>query len=132
MLLIFVGVSQLSLGRPWLRDVGLTSTVGSYTALAFQNPQSIPTHLKTARTRLNVDFTITNASAEAQQYKWTLLVIQGKDTRRAGTGTAYAAAGQTTPVADPIEIECRNGQLQMIISLAKPAEHIDAWMTCNA
>lgn len=131
-LLVVLGICQLSFGRSLLKLIGLTSTVGSYTALAFQHPQGIPVQLKTAHTIVNVNFAISNASAEVQHYKWNVSVLQGKSVRRPYSGIAYVAPGGKTLITENVKIVCQSGQIQVVVSLAQPAEHIDALMICNA
>jgi hypothetical protein len=132
-LLLGLGVSQMGVGQVVLKKTGLVvGSPGTYTSLAFLDPQSLPTQIGHAGTRVNVSFVIRNATMTSREYQWTLLFIQGEHSRRVSAGELRVQSGREASVNKTIKISCQKGQVRINVSLAQPAQHIDAWMTCKA
>lgn len=126
-----VGLAQTSAGHSLLREAGLYGEPASYTSLAFTNPQSLPTHLSSAPTRLSMSFAVSNASPDPRTYHWSIVLE--------GTGHAYyltagevrvPAEGRAT-VARTVTALCTRGQARITVQVAAPAESIDFWVACS-
>jgi hypothetical protein len=131
-LLLGLGVSQMGVGRVVLKKTGLVGSPGVYTSLAFQDPQSLPTQIGHIGARVNVSFVIRNATTASREYQWTLLLIQGKHSRRVSAGELRVQSGREASVNKTIKVSCQTGQVRISVGLAQPAQDIDAWMTCKA
>jgi hypothetical protein len=131
-LLLGVGVSQMGVGQAVLKNTGLVGSPGIYTSLSFLKPQSLPTQIGRKETRVNVAFVIRNATTTSLDYQWSLLLLQGENNRRVSAGEIRIQSGREASVNNTIKIFCQKGQVRITVSLARPAEHIDAWMTCKA
>lgn len=130
-LLLGVGVSQMGVGQAVLKNAGLVGSPGTYTSLAFLKPQSLPTQIGRKGTRVNVAFVIRNATTTSRDYQWSLLLLQGEHNRRVSAGEIRVQSGREASVNKTVKIFCQKGQVRITVSLARPAEHIDAWMTCT-
>ena len=75
------GLAQTSAGHSLLQAAGLYEEPASYTSLAFTHPQSLPTHLSPAATRVNLSFTVSNASADSRTYHWSMVLDRTGHTR---------------------------------------------------
>lgn len=131
-LLLGLGICQMSFGQAVLKRIGVGGNQSGYTSISFQYPQSLPTALREVRTTLKVDFKINNETTTTNIYRWTLHLLQGTDNRDIATGDARIAPGQTMLMARAVVIYCDKGRVRITAALARPSEHIDAWMTCKA
>jgi hypothetical protein len=130
-LLLFVGVFQSPPGRSILTKIGLVGDPSSFTAIAFANPKGLPLQLASARTKLNLAFTISNDTSTVENYQWTVTVTADKKSATANSGHIRLASNVTTTIAPQIVITCKAGQAEVAVSLKSPDEHIDAIMTCR-
>jgi hypothetical protein len=126
------GVAQTGAGHALLRRTGLFEEPTSYTSLAFQNSQPPPAQLPARRASVKVPFVIRNASDTAHTYQWSLLLVQGRHTRRVAAGSVGVAARRQVVIARSAKIFCARGQVEIVVSLAHPAEYIDAHVTCSS
>jgi hypothetical protein len=131
-LLLGLGVSQMSVGQVVLKKTGVVGSPSAYTSLAFQDPRGLPTQIGPTGTSVNVSFVIRDATMASREYQWTLLLIQGKQSRPVSAGELRVQSGREATVNKTIKISCQKGQVRINVSLAQPAQHIDAWMTCKA
>lgn len=120
-------VGQTSLGHSILRKVGLFEGPTSYTSLAFLHPLS-PADLK--RTKVNVSFVINNAGGIPRDYQWSVTLAQGRGTRDVAAGSVRIASGRGATITRSAPIFCVQGQVRIVVSLASPAEFIDARTAC--
>ena len=130
-LLLLVGIFQSSPGRFILKKIGLVGNPSSFTAIAFANPRDLPLRLASARTKLNLAFTISNDTSTVKDYQWTVTVTANKQSATASSGHTQLASNVTTTIARQIVISCKAGQAEVAVSLKNPDEHIDALMTCR-
>lgn len=130
-LLLGVGVSQMGFGQAVLKNAGLVGNSGTYTSLAFLNPRGLPTQIGRGGNRVNITFVIRNATTTSRDYQWSLLLLQGKHNRRVNVGEIRVQSGQEASVNKTIKISCRKEKVRITVSLARPAEHIDAFMACK-
>lgn len=114
-----------------LKAIGITGDSGSFTAIAFAKPQDLPVQLSSAHTKLNLAFTISNHTSNAEDYQWAVTVTANKKSALVGNGHAQLVPNDTTTVTQPIEIVCKTGRAEVTVSLKGLDEHIDAWMTCG-
>ena len=103
----------------------------SYTSLAFQRPLSLPEQLSTEQTDIPIPFVIHNAGTDAHDYQWQVQLVQGTATRHVSSGTIHIASGRSALITQAVQIPCVQGQVQVIVSLALPAESIDARAECR-
>lgn len=128
---LVAGVSQTGPGRAVLRESGLSERPATYTSLAFLHPQSLPEQLGTKQARENVSFTITNTGSTAYNYQWSVRVVQGQGSRSVAAGSVLVASGGNVSITRSVKISCPHGQVQIVVSLVRPVESIDAWMACR-
>lgn len=114
------------------RMAGLFEPPASYTTLAFQHPQSLPKQLSAPRADAVISFEIRNVGGTARAYQWTVLLVQGTFTQRVATGNVSLRPGRGTVIARTVQIACTQGQVRMAVSLARPAESIDALAACQS
>jgi hypothetical protein len=131
-LLLGIGISQMSVGQAVLKSAGLVGNSDTYTSLAFLKPQSLPTQIGSGETKVNVAFVIRNATTASRDYQWSLFLLQGGHNRRVSAREIRVQSGREASVDRMIKISCGKGRVRITVSLARPAEHIDAWMTCKA
>jgi hypothetical protein len=129
---VAAGLGQTSVGHGVLGEVGLFEEPASYTSLAFLHPQSWPEQLKSKRANVGISFVIHNAGSTARDYQWSVLLDRGQKTRHVDAGTLRVAAGRGAAIIRTAEISCTRGRVRIIVSLARPAESIDAWTACWA
>lgn len=120
-----LGIGQTGFGHAVLRKAGLLEDTPSYTSLAFAHPQS----LQERRDSVDVTFVIHNSGAP-RDYQWSVLLAQGRSARRVAEGNVYVAPGHGASITRSENILCTRGQVQIVVSLARPAEQIDAWAAC--
>lgn len=125
------GLAQTNAGRSLLGQAGLYARPASYTALAFIDPQSLPTHLEAAPTRVNVPFAVTNASAGPRSYHWSIALERAGRSYRLAAGEVEVPAGHRGTVAGTVTASCAAGQARMTVQVAAPAESIDFWLACS-
>lgn len=124
------GVAQTGFGHSLLQKAGLTAAPAPYTALAFAQPQSLPTQLPSRHTTTNVSFSIRNSSGRARSYQWSILLVRNGHGHRTAAGQAQVSPGSGTIVTEAVPISCVGGQVQVVVSLASPAESIDYRASC--
>jgi hypothetical protein len=127
---LLAGIGQTSVGHMILRKAGLFEEPSSYTSLAFRQPQSLPEQLGSKRANVDVSFVIQNASDTPRDYQWSVLVLQGGRTQRVAAGTAHVASQRGSSITRSVKIFCTRGQVRILVSLAHPAEYIDALTAC--
>lgn len=125
------GLGQTSLGHTILRKAGLFQEPTSYTTLAFLHTQPLPEQLGPKRADVGVSFVIQNISGISRDYQWSVLLVQGGHTSRVAAGSVQIASGRDTAITRSARIFCTRGQVRIVVSLASPAEFIDALTTCS-
>jgi hypothetical protein len=125
-----VGVAQTGFGQSLLRKAGLSEASASYTALAFTQPQSLPSQLPSKRMTMNVSFAIRNASGRDRSYQWSVLLSRDGRSHRIATGSAWISSGAGATVTRAVAVSCAGGQVRVVVSLASPAESIDYLAAC--
>ena len=125
------GLAQTSAGHSLLGRAGLYETPASYTSLAFVDPQSLPTRLWPAPTRVSVPFTVTNASAGPRGYHWSIVLDRAGHSYRLAAGELRVPAGDRATVAGTVTASCATGPARLTVLLAAPAESIDLWLACT-
>jgi hypothetical protein len=131
-LLLGVGASQMGVGRALLKNAGLIGSSDTYTSLAFLKPQSLPTQIGSRGATVNVAFVIHNVTTSSRNYQWDLLLLQDQHDRGVSSGEIRVQPGREISINKTIKVFCRKGEVRITVSLARPAEHIDEWMTCKA
>jgi hypothetical protein len=126
------GLGQTSAGHATLRAMGLFEAPTSYTSLAFLRPQPLPPQLASKRANVDVSFVIQNANGTPRDYQWSVLLDQGQRTRRAAVGSIRVASGRRAVITRSVGIKCAGGKVRIVVSLARPAEFIDAWTACRS
>jgi hypothetical protein len=124
------GIGQTRAGHAILRQAGLLEEPASFTSLAFSSPQSLPEQLASKRTNVSVSFVIHNTGGTPRDYRWSVLVAQGARTHHVAAGSVRVASGSEAAITRSARILCTRGQVRIVVRLARPAEFIDAWMTC--
>jgi hypothetical protein len=130
MAVLAAGIGQSSHGHTILAKAGLAEVPASYTSLAFLQPQSLPNQLTSERESVDVSFVITNTSSTPRDYQWSVSLITEQRAAVTAKGNVSVAAGQKADVIRLAAISCRRGRVHIVISLAHPAEGIDAWSAC--
>lgn len=124
------GIGQTTAGHAILREAGLLEEPASYTSLAFQYPQRLQEQLSVKRANVGVSFVIRNAGSTPRDYRWSMLLVQGSRTSLVAAGSAGLASGRETAITRSAKIFCTQGQVRIVVRLARPAEYIDAIMAC--
>lgn len=124
------GISQTTAGHTILREAGLFEEPASYTSLAFQYPQRLQEQLSAKRANVGVSFVIRNAGSTPGDYQWSMLLVQGSRTSLVAAGSVGLAPGRETAITRFAKISCTQGRARIVVSLARPAEYIDAMMAC--
>jgi hypothetical protein len=123
-------LAQTREGHAVLQRAGLYEQPTSYTSLAFEHPQSLPDQLTSKRANVDVSFVIRNATGARHGYRWSVLLVQGQRSRRVFSGTVGVAPGREATVIRTAAVFCTRGQVRIVVTLALPAEAIDAWLAC--
>jgi hypothetical protein len=129
-IILAAGVGQTSFGHDILGKTGLFEEPASYTSLAFLHPGSLAGQLTSKQ--VTVSFIIRNAGDTPHDYQWSMSLAQGKRTRQIAGGTTRVASGNGTAITRAATISCTQGQARIVVSLAHPAEYIDAWLACKS
>jgi hypothetical protein len=125
------GLAQTETGHSILQKIGVYGPTANYTSLAFANPQSLPTHVSSASTRMRMSFDLANSSADPRSYSWSIIFEQAERDSRLATGEISVSAGNRVMVARTVKVSCVKGRVRMVVKIASPAESIDFWMTCS-
>ena len=126
-----VGLAQTSPGHSLLREVGLYAEPATYTALAFTNPQSLPSHLSAAPAQVAVSFAVSNVSPDPHRYSWSIVLEAAGQTSRVAVGEVGVPAHGHATVTRTVTASCPGGQAVMAVRLAAPAESIDFRAACS-
>lgn len=129
--ILSAGIGQTSLGHTILRKAGIAGGPTNYTSLAFAHPQSLPTPLESRPANVDVSFAIQNAGDALRDYQWSVSLEQGRYTRDVAAGNVRIASGHGVTITQSVKSSCAQGQVRIVVSLAKPAESIDAWIACS-
>lgn len=132
LVMLAVGMGQTSFGHAVLRKTGLSGEPTSFTSLAFVHPQSLPGQLSSQPENVSVSFVIRNSGESTRNYHWSVRLTQGGHTRQTAEGSVRIPPRRQTAINRLTSISCAAGQLQIMVSLARPAEHIDALAACRA
>jgi hypothetical protein len=130
-IVITAGLCQTSFGRTILGRLGLYEGPTSYTSLAFLHPQSLFGQLSPDKPIADVSFVIHNTSSAARSYQWSVSLVQEKHTSRVAAGTVRIASEGAISVSRSVWISCARGRAQIVVSLARPAEHINTRTACK-
>ena len=126
-----VGLAQTSPGHSLLREVGLYAEPATYTALAFTNPQSLPSHLSAAPAQVAVSFAVSNVSPDPHSYSWSIVLEAAGQTSRVAAGKVGVPAHGHATVTRTVTASCPGGQAVMAVRIAAPAESIDFRAACS-
>lgn len=129
---VAVGLAQTSAGHSLLREAGLHEEPASYTSLAFTNPQSLPTRLSPAPSRVRMSFAVSNASADPRTYHWSVVLQRTRHTYRLAAGEVRVSAEDRVTVVRTVTASCTTGQVRMTVRIATPAESIDFLVACSS
>jgi hypothetical protein len=124
-------IGQTAVGHAILQRSGLFEEPANYTSLTFEHPQSLPEQLRYRRTKVALSFVINNVGSASHDYQWSVRLVQGHATRRLAAGSVAIASGHAAEIARTADISCVRGKVQIIVSLARPDESIDAFMSCS-
>jgi hypothetical protein len=131
-IVITADLCQTSFGHTILGRLGLYEGPTSYTSLAFLNPQSLSGQLSPEKPIADVSFVIHNTSSAARSYQWSVSLVQAKHTSRVAAGTVRIASGGEIAVSRSARISCVRGRAQIVVSLSRPAELINARTACKS
>ncbi len=126
-----VGLAQTSPGHSLLREVGLYAEPATYTALAFTDPQSLPSHLPAAPAPVAVSFAVSNVSPDPHSYSWSIVLEAAGQTSRVAAGEVGVPAHGHATVTRTVTASCPGGQAVMAVRLVAPAESIDFQAACS-
>ncbi len=126
------GLAQTSRGHALLRDMGLYEEPASYTELAFTSPDALPYRLKSAKEPVGVSFSVRNVSGSPRSYQWSIAEVHDGKSQVRATGTVAVPAQAGATVTRSVATACATGRLQVVVSLASPAQSIDFWVACPA
>lgn len=128
------GIGQTNFGHSALEKAGLYEKPPGYTSLAFLNPQSLPEQLTLKEVSVDVSFVVGNAENISHSYQWSVSLVQGQRARHVTAGNVRVTSGGEAAVARSVQVSCIPGQVQhvrIVVSLARPAESIDALAECS-
>jgi len=125
-------IGQTAVGHTILQRAGLFEERAGYTSLAFVHPQSLPEQLGSRRAKVALSFVINNVDSASRDYQWSVRLVQGGDTRRLAAGSVRIAPDHTAEIARTADISCVRGKVQIVVSLARPDESIDAFISCSS
>ena len=114
-----------------LAKLGLFEQPASYTSLAFLHPTTLTEKLPEKQATVPVSFVISNTGGVPHDYQWSVSLVQGQQTRHVAAGSAQVASGKGATITSAARISCTQGKVQILVSLARPAEHIDALTACR-
>jgi hypothetical protein len=126
------GLMQTGVGRSFLQKAGLYQAPASSTSLAFTAPQSLPTRLSSAPTKMKVSFELANTSASPRSYRWSIMLERAGHDKRLAAGEVSVTAENHVTVARQVEVSCSKGRARVTVNVVAPAESIDFWMTCSS
>jgi hypothetical protein len=129
--LLAAAIGQTAVGHTILQRAGLFEERADHTSLAFVHPQSLPEQLGHRRAKVALSFVINNAGGASRDYQWSVRLVQGRATRRLAAGSVRIASGHAAEIASTADISCVPGKVQIVVSLARPYESIDAFMSCS-
>ena len=129
---VLVSVFQTGAGHALLRETGLAQGATGYTSLSFLRPQSLPGKLGSRHARVGAPFVIHNGTSATRDYHWSVFLLRHGRSRRVHTGTVRLPAGRATVIGQSLRIACTRDRVRIVVSLQRPAESIDAWLTCGS
>jgi hypothetical protein len=129
-IMLLAGISQASFGRTILEKAGLLEQPTNYTSLAFAQPRNLPERLTAKQKTIGILFIIHNSGDSTYGYHWSIQFTQTGHTHRVAAGDVDVNPGKAVTISRTEAIQCTLKQVQVTISLAHPAESIDAWIAC--
>jgi hypothetical protein len=129
---VAAGIGQTSAGHSMLGKLGLFKEPTSYTSLAFLHPQTLAEQLSARPAKADVAFVIQNHGATAHDYQWSLRLVHDGSSHRLAAGHVRVGSMHQAAIARSAKILCRRGQVIISVTLASPAEFIDASTTCSS
>jgi hypothetical protein len=124
------GLGQTHQGQMILGKAGLYKEPTSYTSLAFLRPQPLPQQLGSRNSTVGVSFAIHNTGGTTRDYQWSVVLVQAQRTQPVVTGIVRVPSRGEITIARSARISCTRGRVKIVVSLARPAEFIDAWTAC--
>jgi hypothetical protein len=114
-----------------MRATGLEKAAQPYTALYFTDPGGLRTRIPLGHVAFVVAFTVQNETQTTNTYNWTVELVDGKRTTRAAAGQQIMRGGIGEPLTASIVGLCQSGLLEVVVSLASPAESIHYTVPCG-
>ena len=127
---VVVSVFQTGAGHALLRETGLAQDSAGYTSLSFARPQSLPGKLGSRHGKVGAPFVIHNGTTATRDYRWSVFLLRDGRSRRVHAGTVRLSAGRAAVISQSLRIACTRDRVRIMVSLQRPAESIDAWLTC--
>jgi hypothetical protein len=125
-----LGLFQTTLGRDLLQLAGLVAQPVGYTELAFARPAELTQELPAAETLTKPEFVIHNVSGAPRDYRWSIMVTEGGNTRKATAGSTPVASGQRVIISPSLRVNCVPGRLTIRVEL-DGGEAIHQGITCT-
>jgi hypothetical protein len=120
-------LAQSRIGQRELRRVGLVAPPPPFTALAFVDPQRLPSTIHQRPRALTIPFTITNSGSRAASYGWEI-VAAGTAQQTLGSGSVQVPKGKTATVDPHVQVGCA-GRTRVNVILST-GESIGFWADC--
>jgi hypothetical protein len=130
-LVVVVALAQTPPGRSLMRLTGLAKAPTSFTSLYFSDPGGLPDTVPSGHAALSVSFDVQNEAQSASSYSWAVRLQQGSKSQLAAQGTVSVPAGGTKTENQSVSTICTSGTLEVIVSLASPAESIHFRAACS-
>lgn len=124
------GLAQTRQGHALLQDTGLFKVPTSYTELAFTDPRSLPSKLRSKRAPINVSFAVHNVSGSLRTYQWSIVLVRSGRSHVKASGAVNVPAQGNVTVTRTVAMACVGGRLQVVVRLVSSAEYIDFWARC--
>lgn len=127
---VLLSVFQTSVGHALLRKAGLSQGSAGYTSLSFLRPRSLSDQLTSRHANVGAPFVIHNATSTTQDYHWSVVLLRAGRSHRVRVGTVRLSAGHAAVINQSVAITCTRARVRIVVSLERPAQSVDAWLTC--
>jgi hypothetical protein len=128
LVLALISLAQTGPGRSTLESLGLRSSGSHFTELAFSDPTQLRNAIPRGRSKVPVDFAITNHEGSDRSYLWTLGV---PGTKEGESGRVVVKSGERKIVFGRLPVRCDAKRLRIVATLQHPTRSIDYTAACE-
>jgi hypothetical protein len=124
--LAVLGAAQTGAGAEVLRDSGLAAQPERFSALAFAQPERLPTAISDGA-EARIGFTVANREAGDRTYRWRLSTAAGT----IDSGRLPVRKGETSVATAAGSVNCAGPKTRLVLRLERPHRELAVNARCK-